>query len=113
MKRIERLCTTQTETFPVSSIKGYVTVVYDGGCWLGCVIKVDIEARVVEVNFLHPCLPAKSYMYVYPRHQDVLEIDTSDILTLVSPSTATGRTYSLTAKEVGAAICALKAKATV
>ena len=73
---------------------------YDGCCWLGCVIKVDTEARVVEVNFLHPCLPAKSY--VYPQHQDVLEIDPSDILTLVSPSTATGRTYSLTAKEVAA-----------
>ena len=82
---------------------------YDGCCWLGCVIKVDTEARVVEVNFLHPCLPAKSY--VYPQHQDVLEIDPSDILTLVSPSTATGRTYSLTAKEVAAATRALEAKA--
>ena len=109
MKRIERVCTAQIETFPLSSIKGLVTVAYiDGCCWLGCV-KVDTEAGVVEVNFLHPCLPAKSY--VYPRHQDVLEIDPSDILALVSPSTATGRTYSLTAKEVAAATRALEAKA--
>ena len=103
------MCTTQIETFPVSSIKGFVTVAYDGCCWLGCVMKVDTEARVVEVNFLHPCLPAKSY--VYPRHQDVLEIDPSDILTLVSPSTATGRTYALTAKEVAATTRALEVKA--
>ena len=61
-------------------------------------MKVDMEARLIEVNFLHPKLPAKSY--VYPHHQDIMEIDPSDILTPVNPSTATGRTYSLTSKEI-------------
>ena len=61
------------ETHPLSSIKGYVTIAYDGCCWLG------MEARVVEVNFLHPQLPSNSYGY--PQRQDVMEVDPSDILT--------------------------------
>ena len=112
VKRIERVCTAaaaHVETHPLSSIKGYVTVAYDGCCWLGCVVKVDMEARVVEVNFLHPQLPSNSYGY--PQRQDVMEVEPSDILTLVSPSTATGRRYYLTANEVAAATSALTAKA--
>ena len=101
VKRIERVCTAQIETFPLSSIKGFVTVANDGCCWLGCAIKVDTEAQFVEINFLHPPLPARSC--VHPQHQDVLKVDPSDILILVSPSTATGHTYSLTSKEVAAA----------
>ncbi|KAL5508956.1 hypothetical protein EMCRGX_G004228, partial [Ephydatia muelleri] len=108
IKRIEVVSTACiVETLPLSSIKGYVTVMYDGHCWLGMVTKVDKEARLAEVNFLHPQLPAKSYLY--PRHQDIMEIDPSDILTLVSPSTATGRTYSLTSQEIMAATRALEA----
>ncbi|KAL5510770.1 hypothetical protein EMCRGX_G006371 [Ephydatia muelleri] len=68
IKRIEVVSTACiVETLPLSSIKGYVTVMYNGHCWLGRVTKVDKEARLVEVNFLHPQLPAKSYLY--PRHQ--------------------------------------------
>ena len=40
-----------------------------------------------------------------------MEVDPADILTLVSPSIATGRRYYLTAKEVAAATCALDTKA--
>ena len=50
-----------------------------------------MESRLVEVNFLHPQLPAKSY--IYPRRQDILDVDPTDILTLVSPTTATGRSF--------------------
>ena len=117
VKRIERVCTAAAahyeETHPLSSIKDYVTVAYDGCCWLGCVVKVDMEARVGENNFLHPQLP--SNLYGYPQHQDVMEVDPLDILTLVSPLTATGRRYmyylTAKAKEVAAATCALEAKA--
>ena len=109
IKRIEVVSTACiVETLPLTSIKGYITVMYDGHCWLGMVTKVDKEARLAEVNFLHPQLPAKSYLY--PRHQDIMEIDPSDILTLVSPSTATGRTYSLTSQEIMAATRALEAR---
>ena len=64
-----------------------------------------MEGRVVEVNFLHPQLPSNSYGH--PQCQDVMEVDPSDVRTLVSPLTATGHT----AKEVAAATCALTAKA--
>ena len=97
------------ETERQDQIQDLAMVLLEEGYGSGCVIKVDTEARVVEVIFLHPPLPAKSY--VYPQHQDVLEVNLSDVLTLVSLSTATGLTYSLTAKEVAAATSALEAKA--
>ena len=51
---------------------------------------MKIEEQSVEISFLHPKLPANSY--VYPQNQDILEIDPSDVLTLVSPTTATAWT---------------------
>eukprot|EP00731_Ephydatia_muelleri_P032500 Em0024g44a len=66
-KEDQILTPAQLYHFVSSEIKGYVTVMYNGHCWLGRVTKVDKEARLVEVNFLHPQLPAKSYLY--PRHQ--------------------------------------------
>ena len=109
-KRTERVTSANIteEALPLSALKRYVTVAYEGSCWLGYVVKVDINARLVEVNFLHPKLPAQSY--VYPRHQDILEVDPTDILTLVNPSTATGRRYFLTEKEIATAIKALEAR---
>ena len=54
--------------------------------------KGDVNAGL-EVNLLHPKLPEQSY--VYPQHQDILQVDPTDILTLVNPATASGCTYSL------------------
>eukprot|EP00731_Ephydatia_muelleri_P017532 Em0010g630a len=109
MKRTERVTSAHVpEPVPLSAIKSYVTVAYGGDCWLGYVTKVDMESRLVEVNFLHPQLPAKSY--IYPRRQDILDVDPTDILTLVSPTTATGRSYTLTSKEVSEAKRALEAR---
>ncbi|KAL5490948.1 hypothetical protein EMCRGX_G016154 [Ephydatia muelleri] len=109
MKRTERVTSAHVpEPVPLSAIKSYVTVAYGGDCWLGYVTKVDMESRSVEVNFLHPQLPAKSY--IYPRHQDILDVDPTDILTLVSPTTGTGRSYTLTSKEVSEAKRALEAR---
>ena len=110
MKRTERVTSANIteEALPLSTMKGYVTVAYEDSCWLGYVMKVDINARLVEVNFLHPKLPAQSY--VFPQHQDILEVDPTDILALVNPSTATGRRYFLTEKEIATAIKALEAR---
>ncbi|KAL5459788.1 hypothetical protein EMCRGX_G033164 [Ephydatia muelleri] len=47
-------------------------------------------------------IPATSF--VYPDQQDILDIDPSDILTHVQPSTASGRTYTLTKKETQEAL---------
>ncbi|KAL5481582.1 hypothetical protein EMCRGX_G021775 [Ephydatia muelleri] len=59
------------EALQLSTLKGYVTVAYEENCWLGQVMKVDMNTKLVEFNFLHPKLPAKSYFY--PLHQDILE----------------------------------------
>ena len=48
--------------------------------------------------------------FFYPSRKDVLDIDPSDILTRVQPSIAiaTGRTYTLSKKEVEDATAALE-----
>ena len=57
MKRTERVTSAHIfEAVTLSTAKGCVTVAYEGHCWLGYVTKVDVEARLVEVNFLHPKL---------------------------------------------------------
>ena len=75
---------------PFSAVGGYVSVAYDGYCWLGCVLNVNEQERAITDTFLHPSIP-----FFYPKRNDVLNIDPSDILTRVQPSiaTATGRTY--------------------
>ena len=89
MKITERVTSAHIteEALPLSMLKGYVTVAYEGSCWLSYVIKVDVNTRLVEVNFLHSKLPAQSF--IFPQHQNILEVDPTDILTLVCPSTAT------------------------
>ena len=83
-------------------------VMYDGSCWLGCVLKVDEEGRTINLTFLHPCIPAKSF--VYPTHEDILDMDPSDILTRVNPTTVTGRNYTLSKKEMDEASHILKTR---
>ena len=75
---------------PLPLVGGYVSVAYDGYCWLGCVLNVNEQERAITDTFLHPSIP-----FFYPKRNDVLDIDPSDILTRVQPSiaTATGRTY--------------------
>eukprot|EP00731_Ephydatia_muelleri_P026535 Em0018g635a len=63
-------------------IGGYVTVVYNEACWLGCVLSVVESECVVTVKFLHPKLPSSSF--VFPDQEDVMDIDPSDILTYVN-----------------------------
>ena len=92
MKQTERVTSAHDLPVLLSAIKSYVTVAYDGDCWLGYVIKVDMESQLVEFNFLHPQLPAKSY--IYPRHLDILHVDPTDILILIGLATATGRSYT-------------------
>ena len=88
MEAVKHVC------LPFAAISGYVTVIYDGLCWLGYVVGVEESDRVVTVKFLHPCIPAASF--VFPDLGDILDI----ILTHVNPTTATGRTYALSKNEM-------------
>lgn len=51
----------------------------------------------VEVSFLHPHSPSKFFQY--PSQPDVLIMSNRDILTIVNPTTAAGRIYTLTQEE--------------
>lgn len=107
VSRIERVSLDQTvASLPTSATGGYVTVVYDGSCWLGCVLSVNPEDHNVTVTFLHPRIPAASFLY--PHREDILEVDPFDILSIVQPSTTTGRRYDLTRKEMQEATSALE-----
>jgi hypothetical protein len=65
-------------------VSGYVVIEYDGIGWLGYTMAVDAEAGSVTVKFLHPHIPSSAF--TFPDPQDV---DISDIITQVSPTTTT------------------------
>jgi hypothetical protein len=81
--------------------KGYITAKYDGHWWLGCVLKTIPESAEVEISFLHPHGPSRSFKY--PTQVDVLLMSCEDILTTVNPTTVTGRSYTLSEAETLAA----------
>jgi len=107
--RVERISLTRAVSahcgMNISAITGYVTARYDGSWWLACIINTMPDSDEVEVAFLHPNGPASSFKY--PPCGDVLVMSSHDILTIVNPSTATGRTYTLTLIEMSEASAAL------
>ena len=92
-----------------TAINGCITVAYDGECWLGCVVGAHTTEHAITVKFLQPCIPASSF--VYPEQEDHLDVDLSDVLTSVNATTATGRRYSLSRKEMQEASAALHVRA--
>ena len=108
-KRVERVTLTRSVSLDTAmnftDIKGYVTAQYDGWWWLACVTKAMPDLGEVEVPFLHPHGPGRSFKY--PLVDDVLVISHRDILTVVNPATATGRVYTLSQLEITAASAAL------
>ena len=85
----------------ITSINGYVTAKYDGHWWLACVMKTLTDSNEVEVGFLYPPGPSKSFSY--PDHSDILVVSAEDILTKVNPVTSTGRVYTVSPVEMTAA----------
>ena len=110
ISRVERVLLkgSTTPCTPPPVAMGYVTVAYDNSCWLGYVIGVNELEGGVKVKFLHPRIPSSSS--VYPNREDIMDMDPSDILTHVAPTTATGRTYTLSRKEMSDATTALALK---
>lgn len=93
---------------PQPATSRYVTVAYDDFCWLACVLSINSLQGSVIVKLLHPHIP--SNLFVYPDQEDIVDVDPSDILTQVAPTTATGRTYKLSRKEIQDATTAIAAK---
>ena len=67
VSRRERVDVGSAVTWPslATTIGGYVTIAYNEQCWLGCVVAEHEAERCITVTFLHPCIPAPSF--VYPR----------------------------------------------
>ena len=89
------------ELIPMEQIQNYVTCEYDGRWWLALVLETTNETKEVKVNFLHPAGPSPSFNF--PRREDTLVVPQESILTKVSPTTATGRTYQLSNEEMNEA----------
>ena len=83
---------------PPESIAGFVTCLHEENWWLACVLEVCSDNKEVKLTFLHPHGPSNSFKY--PKPQNILNIPTDDILTLVDPRTRSGQVYSLTKKEM-------------
>ena len=85
-----------------------MTVVYDKAWWLGYVIEKNKEDKTVSVNFLPPMGPSPSFKY--QDRQDILTVPYCDILSTISTTTKTGRTYVVEEAEQKNAINALQKK---
>ena len=97
VSREERV-TTMENDLPIESIAGFVTCFDDRIWWLGCVLDVSQETNSVRLTLLEPHGPATSFKY--PRKEDIRTLPIDNILTVVDPRTRTGRTYTLSKKEI-------------
>ncbi len=79
-------------------VSDYVTVHYDGQLRLSSIMEAFQREGEVKVKFLHPNGPSASFFF--PDNEDQCIVDISDLLVSVEPKTATGRTYSLTKREI-------------
>ena len=69
-------------------------------------IDKNTEERTVKLNFLTPRRLPPSFKY--PGRPDILNVPHSDILSTVSATTTTGRTYTIEDAEQKAATDALQ-----
>ena len=98
--QLKKVCQT-VNTLQMEDITGYITVAYDNKWWLGVVINKNISTTEVEVTFLHPSGPARSFKY--PEKPDNLIVSVHDILSVVETKTSTGRVYTVTQLDQSAA----------
>ena len=95
---VEERVASEGSDVPVESITGFVTCRIEDKWWLACVLRLTSNDTKVKLTVMHPFGPASSFRY--PVKEDIVEISTGDILTVVQPRTRTGRVYTLTKKEL-------------
>ena len=72
----------------------YVSCAYDQQWWIGLVDIVNHDVQDVEIVFLYPHGPARSF--AFPQREDRCIIPLKHILCKIKmPSTATGRQYTI------------------
>jgi hypothetical protein len=87
----------QSNTIPLETFRGYITVVYEDHSWLGYVLEKYDEYEEFKIRFLYPHGPSASF--VFPSQPDELLVAVSLILPMVTPTSETGRTYKLSSAE--------------
>lgn len=92
----EKVCA--KDTIEHEQIAGFVTCWCERKWWLACVLELSQDENMVKVTCLHP--PGPSSSFKYPSRDDIRILERSDILALVDPRTRSGRTYTLSKKEL-------------
>ena len=99
----EERVTLSKNSIQPDKITGFVTCLREGKWWLACVLEVREDNDSVKLTCLHPHGPSASFEHPHCEDICILPLKFNNILTLVDPRTRTGRTYTLTKKEIEAA----------
>jgi hypothetical protein len=83
----------QCHTIPFETVRGYITVRYEDHWWLGNELEKYEVNEEFKIRFLHPHQPSASF--VFPSQTDELILPMSLILSIVTSTSETGRTYKL------------------
>ena len=77
----------------------YVSCAYDGYWWIGIVVECDDNEKDRKIKFFHPHGPCKQFSW--PQTDDVCWIPNNNIICKVNtPTTTSGRLYSITGMEL-------------
>eukprot|EP00731_Ephydatia_muelleri_P005409 Em0002g1585a len=85
------------ELLSKEDMAGYVICEYNSQWWLAMIMENYDDIHEVQVLFLHPAGPSPSFSF--PRRQDKLNINYTQVLMKVNPTTSTGRVYSIKPEE--------------
>jgi hypothetical protein len=87
----------QSQTIPFETERRYIAIVYEDHWWPGYVFKKYEENEQFKIRFPHP--PGPSASFVFQSQTDELIPPMSLILSMVTPTSETGRTYKLSSAE--------------
>ena len=80
-------------------LNDYIACRYGGQWWIGLVEELNRLEQDVQVNFLHPHGPSRSFHW--PTRRDICWVSLTEIICLIeAPGTATGRTYNISEAEL-------------
>jgi hypothetical protein len=83
----------QSQTIPFETVRGYNAFVYEYYWWPGYVLEKYEENDEFKIRFLHTHAPSAAF--VFPSQTDKLILPVSLILSMVTPTSETGRPYTL------------------
>ena len=85
---------TQTKQNSVVQVLDYVSCLHDNKWWVGIITNVDDEEEDVQVKFMHPSGPSRSFQW--PHVDDICWVPNDHILCKIHiPITSSGRFYSI------------------